>query len=141
MNNKGFSMVELLAVIALICVLSGSALLAVTRYTKNAQKKTYKNYEANLKGAAVNYLTTHSELSSIPNQKIYANDLINEGFLETLEDPVKRGRKCNTTDKTKDSYIIVRAERNNNSETDFDYNLAFTYKVCLKCDSYQTKGC
>ena len=141
MNNKGFTMVELLAVVALICVLSGTALLAVTRYVSSAQKKTYKNYESNLKGGAVNYLTTHTELASLSTQKIYATDLIQEGYLEDIEDPVKKGMKCNTSDKTKDSYIIVEAKRKNEDDNNFDYNLTFTYKVCLICDSYKSSGC
>lgn len=137
MNNKGFTMVELLAVIALLAILSGTALLAVTRYVSSAQKKTYKNYEANLKGGAVNYLTAHTELSAIENLKIYADDLIKEGYIEKLTDPIDNGKTCNNSNRSKDSYIIVTGKR----DTPTSYNLTFTYKVCLICDSYKSSGC
>ncbi len=137
MNNKGFTMVELLAVIALLSIISGTAILAVTRYVSNAQKKTYKNYESNLKGGAVNYLTAHTELATSTNLKIYANDLLKEGYIDTLTDPINKGKTCNNNNKSKDSYIIVTGKR----ETPTSYNLTFTYKVCLICDSYKSKGC
>ena len=65
MNKKGFSLVELLAVIAIMGILSGICILAVTRYISNSKKKTYKNFEENLRGAAVNYLSSHTELSTV----------------------------------------------------------------------------
>ncbi len=137
MNEKGFSIVELIAVVAIMLILSGTALIAVTKNINNAKEKTYKNFEDNLKGAATNYLTHHTELSAISNLKLYADDLINEGYLTPLRDPGNSGANCYNSNEAKDSYIVVTGKR----DTSNSYNLTYTYKICLICSNYKSIGC
>lgn len=132
LNNKGFTLVEVIAVIALICILSGLVATAVSPVIMDSKRKTYTNYEKNLETAATNYMTAHSELLSVAEGfTLDANSLINGGFLESMVDPVDEELSCNGS-----SYVYVDRKQANGS-----YNLNFTYKVCLKCSDYQSDSC
>ncbi len=132
MNKKGFSLVELLAVIAIMGILSGICILAVTRYISNSKKKTYKNFEENLRGAAVNYLSSHTELSTVSGGVTLTYSTLVEGqYLEELKDPGNQSKKCDA------SYVKVTGTRDSATS----YNISFTYKVCLICPSYKSPGC
>lgn len=131
MNNKGFSLVELLAVIAIMGILSGMTILAVDKYTSNAKRKTYKNFEDNLKGAAMNYLSSHTELATVSGgQTLNYDTLVKEQFLVVLKDPSNQSKECSM------SYVKVTGKRENDS-----YNISFDYKVCLICPGYKSVGC
>lgn len=133
MNNKGFTMVELIAVVALIAILSGVTISAVTRQMEKSKRKTYKTHEENLKRATTNYLSTHTELANSSSLIIKAQDLINEGFLEDLNDPVNKDETCNSK-----SYVIVTAKY----DTAESYNINYdSNKICLICNSYKSPGC
>lgn len=131
-NSKGFTLVEVLAVIAILGILSGITISAVTRLVTSSKKKTYKNFEDNLKKASNNYLIRHNELAEEQNLKLDAQTLIDEGFLENLTDPVNKKEDCN-----KKSYVIVTGKRENDS----DYNINYTYDICLMCPSYHSPKC
>ena len=131
-NNKGFSLVEVIAVIAILGILSGITIMAVTRLTTSSKKKTYKNFEDNLKKASNNYLIGHNELAEEENLKLDAQTLIDEGFLEAMTDPVNKKGNCN-----KDSYVIITGKRENAT----DYNISYSYNVCLICPSYTSPKC
>lgn len=132
MNNKGFTLVEIIAAIAILSILSGTAVLAVTKYTNKAKKEAYKNYEANLKSAATNYLTTHPEFAFDESLTLSAKTLIEEGLLESMTDPINKDSSCNTN-----SYVTILGTYDN----DNSYNLTYNYKVCLKCASYTSPAC
>lgn len=131
-NNRGFSLVEVIAVIAILGILSGITITAVTRLTTSSRKKTYKNFEDNLKKATNNYLVSHNELAEEENLKLDAQTLIDEGFLEAMVDPIDKKENCN-----KDSYVIVTGKRENNT----DYNISYSYDICLVCPSYTSSKC
>ncbi len=131
-NNKGFTLVEVIAVIAILSILSGITISAVTKLTTNSKKKTYKNFEDNLKKASNNYLIRHNELAEEENLKLDAQTLIDEGFLENLTDPTNKKESCN-----EDSYVIISGKRENAT----DYNITYSYDVCLKCPNYSSSKC
>lgn len=131
-NNKGFTLVEVIAVIAIISILTGVTITAVTRYMQTSKKKTYKNYESNLKKAAANYMTSHPELiAGDVNLTLKVDTLIEEGFLEEMTDPIDKNKDCS------ESYVMVDGKREANQ-----YNIDFSNnKICLICPSYSSPGC
>ncbi len=70
MNNKGFSMVELLATVAILGILSGLAITAVSRILDKAHEEYYKSEEKNLILAAQTYYNANkTELPKIIGKK------------------------------------------------------------------------
>lgn len=126
MNKKGFSLVELLAVITILGILSTAAVMAVTKYLAKSKMADYEAIETSLYDAAKSYLLNSV---TIENQTITARALINHGYLETLSDPVKKGSSC---DLDKSNVIII-----NNGSTDTNLD-DITYKVTISCSAYQT---
>ena len=43
-NKNGFTLVELMAVIAILGILSGVVIMAVSSYTEKSRKEVYKNF-------------------------------------------------------------------------------------------------
>ena len=132
MNKKGFSLVELLAVIIILVILVTLGYAAVSSYIGDAHDTTYESFESSLVDGATNYLLEHS--GNIPNEGeslvIDTAKLICDGYVDELIDPRDETKTCNLN-----SYTIVK--RNNNS----GYNMDLEYTACLKCSDYQSPGC
>ena len=130
MDKKGFSLVELMAAVTIIGILSAMGVMAVSRAIVSSQKKTYKNYENQMIGAAKNYLTTHTDDVIVGTQKITLKTLQDNGYIENLVDP-KSKHNCDA-DK---SYVEVVS-----SQSATAFNINFQYAACLCCvnASYQT---
>ncbi len=92
MNNKGFSMVELLAVMAILSILSGIAIGAATRYQEKAKQQGYDTLVESAKLAAENYLMDHPSTKSVN-----FDTLVNEGYLENAIDPGTKSSNCTGT--------------------------------------------
>ena len=131
-NKKGFTMMELLAVIVILGILSTLAVVAVSGYLKQGYDATYTDFEKTLEGAAENALiTSASYLPSVGNSRVIdANWLICHDFMEELRDPKDNSKNCH-----ENSYVIVKRG------TDVGFNMDITYDVCLQCGSYQSEAC
>lgn len=135
-RKNGFTLVEMLAVIILIAIISAIATVAITRTLKNAKKSTYKMIEKNLQSATETYLTDNSALippittPNLSSVTVTLSTLISNEYLPPVKDPDKKDSTCDATLST----IIVT--RNNNTE-----NVDLSYKVCLVCSKYKTDGC
>ena len=66
MNKKGFTMLELLAVIIILSILMTIGYMAVSQYLGQAYDATYSDFEENIEAGAANYLIEHT--GSIPNE-------------------------------------------------------------------------
>ena len=126
MNNKGFTLMELLGTIAIIGILTYLAVAGVTRYIDKGKKETYANHEKTLKRAAQNYMMDHLDSTG----RINASTLKNEGYLDNLEDP-KGHTSC-----IADTFVVVQANQAANS-----FNTSYTYTICLKCANYESETC
>ncbi len=133
-KNKGFTLIELLAVIVILGILMTLAVVSYSSYLRSTRQSTYENFEGNLKTAAENYLIVN--LDKVPVEggsiKITATELINDHYLDDLEDPVNEAKTCNAN-----SY--VRVVRNTVGEDHLNYDL--DYEVCLKCSDYESDTC
>lgn len=131
LNNKGFTIIELMSAFAIMMVLAGVALGAYNDIVGSSYAKTYTIFEKNLLGAAKNYIMDHQG-EDVSNFTKTAKELIDEGYLERLVDPAS-GTDC---DYNK-SYVKLVG---NYSQYNLVYDKSKT-KVCLCCNSYSTDGC
>lgn len=136
-NKKGFTLVELLAVIVLIGLLSSVALISYTAFIDKTEERVYKTYENTMKATAEMYLIDNSDkIPSIGNSEtIYLNDLLSANEIDPISNPDDSTDICSGDDIDEDSYI--RIIRNN----DVENNINLTYEVCLRCSEYRSEVC
>lgn len=132
MNKKGYTLIELLAVIAILGILMGLAYVGVSSYLRSTTKAVIDDYEKNLKTAATNYLIKNSDMVPDVNQEVVldAQELKDKGFLEEMMDPRNKNSSC-----VSGSYVKVV------NKGVVSYNRDLEYKVCLKCRSYKSDVC
>lgn len=92
-NNKGFTLIEIIAVIVLIAVISLIAFLSVTAVIKNNKIKQLKVFSDNLTNAAEVYMTDKKDdFSSFNNVGditiITSTEMIQAGYIDkNMENP------------------------------------------------------
>lgn len=121
MNKKGFTLVELLAVIAILGIIASIAIVSYNAIVENTRNKSYKNYESSMKSSAMLYIMDYGY-----KNKLTLTELISSNKLDEFNNP-KSDNKCLS------SYVSIT--RNNNDSSDL------TYKVCLICPEYKSEGC
>lgn len=128
MNNKGLTLIELLAVILIIGLLSGIGLISYNVFIDRARERVYESYENTMKAHTEIYLVDNS--NSIPT----IGNSVNLSITTLGIDPINNPDDSN--DKCLNSYVKVTRG------TNIDGNVDLTYKVCLICSSYKTdKSC
>lgn len=140
LNNKGFSMVELLAAVALLAILSGIAISSYSRYQEDARKDAYAAMEKSAFAAAQSYVLDKGIIiPKTPDTKtIEVSTLVEQGYLKKLEDPRVKGSTCHTGSTVQVSKIV--------SDKNLDENKnkldVYTFRVIIKCKNYtsQTAG-
>lgn len=134
MNKKGFTMIELMAAITLLGIMSTLAVVSVSKYLNKSKKTVYRDYEDTLKNAATNYFLDHTgllpEINDVSGTKVLATTLINEDYLENMKDPTNKSFNCNNN-----SYVIVTRKDN------VGFNMDLEYRVCLVCSKYKSSSC
>ncbi len=132
MNRKGFTLVELLATIAIMGILSGVAIMGVNRYLTKSKKQAYDTMEKSAYDAAVNYVVEHSvSFSGTEGKWLALKTLVDEGYLENPIDPNKKGSSC--ADDGLSGVLIY----NDNDKDALDQ---YIYEVRLKCPSGYTSN-
>ena len=128
LNNKGVTLVEILAVIIIIGVIATIAAPSVSKYISGTKLTTFVAYEDSMEDAAKNAVLdcvgTNLSKCELPEKgeikEIKLSYLINEGFI----DPIKtsKGSSCDFEKS------FVRVENKG--------NLNYKFKVCLYCADY-----
>ena len=133
MNNKGFTMVEVLATFVLMGIILGIAFPAIDSLYQDSSKQTYETYEMALKTAAKLYvdqydrdLWTYSTDSSVENEtcvKLEFKDIRCEGLIKDFEGKnknyvvdenntyvyaIKKGNKVRY-----ETYLVIKREDTN----------------------------
>ncbi len=131
-NKKGFTLLELIAVIIILGILMSLAYTSVSKYLNQARSTTYSDFEKNITSGVTNYLIDHT--GSIPDEGeslvVDVEKLVCEGYVDDLQDPRESARTCNL-----ESYAIVK--RNNDTSSNMDIE----YSACLKCTGYESPAC
>ncbi|MEE3343358.1 MAG: prepilin-type N-terminal cleavage/methylation domain-containing protein [Bacilli bacterium] len=84
LNNKGFSLIELLAVLVILIAIMSIAMPSISSSLERNKDKQTKAKKALIESAAELYVTDHkNEVSN--NDCITIDTLINEGYLEDDE--------------------------------------------------------
>lgn len=125
LNNKGFTLIEILAVVVLLGILGGVAVTGVNRYLEKARTQAYEALEETLYSATQNYIIDRGVLVSTSWTTIQSSTLINNGYIKELNDPGKNdGSQCTG---------YVKVKRANASGTALD---TYTYEVHVQCSAY-----
>ena len=123
-NNKGFTMVELLAVIVLLGVLGTIGVTVTYKYLTQSREKSYRILSQTIYEAYENCaIQGKCSLPPAGDQIEYNIDnLLNDGYLENLKSPYNNNKNCTGS-------IIISANDTNLSK---DYT-KYTYRVRLDC--------
>lgn len=128
LNNKGFSLGEIIAVIVIIGVIATIAAPSISKYIGGTKLTTFVAYEDSMEDAAKNAVLdcvgTNSSKCDLPEKgetnNIELSYLISEGFIDEIKPP--KGGSCDLNKS------FVRVENRG--------NLNYKFKVCLYCDDY-----
>ena len=125
-NNKGFSLVELLAAIVIMGILTGIGVVSVTYLINKTEKEYYKAQESEIIMAAKSY--TQDNRSFLPKRVGQKNQV----YLKTLQDKKYIGEVIDRNKKICDpnqSYVQVYRYSKND----------YSYVVNLVCDGYTSE--
>ena len=123
LNKKGFSMVELLAVIVILGILGTIAIVSISAILNRAEKNHYATQEKNMIMAAESYAQDNRNV--LPKEigdtrTITLQELQNRKYIGTVVDRSKND--CTTGEVT-----IFKYSQN-----------GYSYRVHLKCPKYET---
>ena len=133
MNKKGFTFVELLAVIVIIGILSTVAVAGVSRHLEKSRTEAFNTMRLSACDDIQNKILNESIVCIPPsysNCRFGLDTLQNELYLEPLKDPSDDDHIC-----TGEVYVdgIIEADR-------FDRVDSYDIKVELTCEGYSTVG-
>lgn len=120
-KNKGFSLVELLATITIIGILTSVAIVGVSKYTSKAKDDSFKYLQEAIFNASEEYVMDHKwnlVLPSKPIIEIYT--LYDEGYIENIKSPYDKDEDC--TGKVE----VTKDDGNNTNVSRMKYQLNIT---------------
>lgn len=123
-NKKGFTMVELLAVVVILGIIAGIGVPLVSRYLDKARNNAYDHMFTASYDAANNIILDEN-MSCITSECYFKlSNLVDKGYIEDLADPGNQGSTC-------DGMIEVSSGVSNSETLD-----AYSYICHLRCSSY-----
>ena len=123
LNNKGFSLVEILVAIAILAVLMSVAAQAYNAYKKQARQQAYDTMAKSATVAATNYLMENNKA------KYITFDILKElQYVDTLQDPRYKEKEC--------SGIVINKVVQGETQKQLDV-LFQKVKLCCKNYKYQ----
>lgn len=131
-DKKAFTLVEIIAVIVILGVITLIAVPSVVKYLDDTRKTTYLSYENTMENAAKNItigcLENPNGSCEAPreNEKqiYYLNELVEKGYLDLMKDPEGTGFCDGEL-----SYVEI-------ANTGREY----VYYACLYCGNYKTEN-
>lgn len=141
-NNKGFTLIEILGAIVILGILMGIGVGAYTRYRKQTAETSYDLIKKNAITAAENYFIDNTDEDEVTLQ-----ELVSKSYLETIQDPLNKDKECSGNVSIFDK---TRASGNSLEKNSYMVNLVCSkHKSCLimpnslECDAengIQTDG-
>ena len=122
--NKGFTLVELLAVMVILAIIGGIAVVSYTSVMEKSKEDYYTNFKDNLTLGAVDYFEDNRSKRpgiGVICSKVNLKTLVDNRYIEKANDA--NGKSCDLNN----SYVYIK--RNANAQ--------YEYKVVLKCDDYK----
>ena len=141
MNNKGFTLIELISTIAILAIIVTLATFSLSGHLKSGREKAFdilvNSFEDGVLEAFTSCISnpTGSDFCqnhSIPefdkSDKVYLNELETEEFVEKMKNPWNTSERCDSS-----SYIVVTRDSKD--------NISFSYDTCLICGTHRSEGC
>lgn len=156
-NNKGFTLVELLAVIAILAIIMGFATWTYTRYLKSSRLESLeldvnsvedsvasayndcKNGSSNIICENMLKLDDKDDSGNYVSQTFMLRELINGQYIEDIKNPYQKSEVCDKNN----SYVIVTREKVNVTHKNPDgteeilgedeSNVSLKYIACVRC--------
>lgn len=127
MKNKGFTLIEVLATIVIIGLLSSVAIIGVSRYKKQVDEKELTTLHSTIKSSFENY---RMKTNVKENENI---DIKNLNFDQGKGTIKYSGKTCNITDSNI-SFIINGNYKNKVNENEYlKYNICAIDSATKKC--------
>lgn len=124
MNKKGFTLVELLAAVAIVSILTGIAIIAYNSIIDSAKMTAFKTYEKTMHSQAmqlmIDSLTDPEKASYFPSNGQTKRLSLTDLGMDKFNNPKNKNDLC------PDSYVKVKRTVVGNVDS-------FTYTVCLIC--------
>ena len=119
-NKKGFTLVELLAVVLLVALLMLIGIPAIMRYMKQGTRSYYRSLEKEMEVAGMDYMESYRTL--LPRQidhvsVVELEELVDNKYIDPVVD--EKGNACT-------GQVAVKKQKNNKYE----------YHSCLICGEY-----
>ena len=149
MKEKGFTLVELLAVIVILSIILAIVVPTYRSYMASSRNRAFKQAENALKtsasdalaqcitnptGEVLEYCKSHRPPDNQYQCDVAVGDeLVKYNYIDPIADPYHSGKYC---DMSK-SYVYVSNKTNIDDEDNFD----FVYKVCLVCGDRKSEDC
>lgn len=132
-NNKGFTLIEILAAITILAIISTIATVAVFRYLDRTRKSSYETMEKSICDAANNYVINEGLESDVVEAgedgvTYDAKELMSSKYLENLMDPKNNKKVCSAN-------VNVRVT---DATLDDDAIPEYYYFVKLRCKDYSS---
>lgn len=138
-NQKGFTLIEMLAVVILLAILMVIAVGSYYSYIKKSRDDSFKIAENTIQNDVKNayadclsnskneFCINHSGYGE-KNDKIYLKELIDAGYSEQIKNPYDTNSFCDIDS----SYVTVIGNNTNNDST---------YLTCLVCGDKKSDTC
>ena len=126
MNRKGFTLVEMLAVVSILSILSGIAILGVTRYLKSSKDQAYDSIIKSAYSASTNYILDNNvEIKTGESIDVDFDELIGN-YMDSPIDPNAKNTQC----KGK----VTVTKKSSSSSDSVDSIDDYKYVVKLNCE-------
>lgn len=115
MNNKAFTLIELLAVVTILGILSVIIIPIIDKNIKTSKERTYKIVIENIKLSAQNYFSDNPKLKPLNDtfETVKLEELIKQGYIDKIKNP--------KTGKEFEEEINIQLQNNSGK---------YTYVVC-----------
>lgn len=125
MNKDGFTLVELLASITIIAIISSIAAISYSSFIHEGNNRVYKSYEDTMHAEASMYYLENP--SNLPSNNTTVRLGLSEMNIQRINNPK------NASDTCPNSYVEVTRQDKNSM-------VSLSYKVCLICNDYNASG-
>ena len=128
MNRKGYTLVELLAVIVIIGLIIGIAVISYSSYQQSTAERVFETYMDSMHEATIMYFLEHTDempTSTNTSKKILLQNLP----IDKFNNPFKQGDYC----VNDNSYVTATWQDSTNNKG----MSGIKYSVCLYCNQYQ----
>ena len=111
MNNKGFTLIEILAAVTILAILTTLTIAGYSKYADQAKKRAHDNMAKSVSNAAEQFIMDNPGLAQETKKQVSGNkttyvmknanpigisfeDLKEQGYLSETVDPDDKGLKC-----------------------------------------------